>query len=345
VPERLLQACTMHIDFVLILCAGFGTRMGKIGQQLPKALLPIFEKKLIDIQIEYAKRFEPKKILINVHHHAQLITRYIETEYGNSHYPPIQILKEDPILDSGGAIHNVKRVVGSNQRSTLLTLNGDQLVFFNDEQVISRAAQQSETSVSAILPIWVKNSSNASYNQIKVQNNLLKDIIKSDTITTDKPFMTYSGISLTRLDKLPYIGGPTRFFDSVANYHQKKIWVEPVDQDQFEYWDFGTVSNYVNSLYRLLDLYSKNSKSHLVNLADKVNLINSNLIYNDNSLSYNSQNGRVCLKGSPVKNDNEKMLKQRIVSIGSEPSKLPTESGICLDNIFEPVEKMTEHRS
>jgi len=42
----------MQIDYCLILAAGFGTRMGKIGKKLPKVHGPDFEKSLLELQVD-----------------------------------------------------------------------------------------------------------------------------------------------------------------------------------------------------------------------------------------------------------------------------------------------------
>ena len=55
----------MKIDYCLILAAGFGSRMGEIGKILPKVLWHIFEKSLLELEIEYARSLGIKKIFIN----------------------------------------------------------------------------------------------------------------------------------------------------------------------------------------------------------------------------------------------------------------------------------------
>jgi mannose-1-phosphate guanylyltransferase len=68
----------MKVDYCLILAAGFGTRMGLIGKSLPKVMWPIFEKTLLETQIIYARKFNPRKIYINVHHQADIVVDYFQ---------------------------------------------------------------------------------------------------------------------------------------------------------------------------------------------------------------------------------------------------------------------------
>jgi len=68
----------MQIDYCLILCAGIGTRMGPIGEVLPKPLWPIFESTILELQIKYAKEMGVKKIFVNGFHQAEIIKEYLE---------------------------------------------------------------------------------------------------------------------------------------------------------------------------------------------------------------------------------------------------------------------------
>ena len=51
----------------LILAAGKGTRMGEIGKVLPKVLWPIYERSLLELQVQYAKSLGIKDIYIKNH--------------------------------------------------------------------------------------------------------------------------------------------------------------------------------------------------------------------------------------------------------------------------------------
>ena len=70
----------MQIDYCLILAAGFGTRMGEIGKSLPKVLWPIFERSLLELQVEYAKSLGIQKIFINLHHQKDIILDYVQNK-------------------------------------------------------------------------------------------------------------------------------------------------------------------------------------------------------------------------------------------------------------------------
>ena len=56
----------MKIDYALLLAAGYGTRMGIIGKELPKVLWPVYEKTLLELQVDYLKELGVKNIFLNI---------------------------------------------------------------------------------------------------------------------------------------------------------------------------------------------------------------------------------------------------------------------------------------
>ncbi|MCY4030531.1 MAG: NTP transferase domain-containing protein [Hyphomicrobiales bacterium] len=91
-----------HITDAVLLAAGFGTRMGEIGKTIPKPLLPLGEKPLLEHTLEKLEGFGVKRIAINIHHRADDIESYIETRKSRA-----EILLSDErehLLDTGGGI-------------------------------------------------------------------------------------------------------------------------------------------------------------------------------------------------------------------------------------------------
>ena len=100
---------------VLILAAGLGTRMGDLTKDLPKPLLPVKGKPLIDYALNLIEPLQTKNIFVNTHYHADLIQSYISNNYEN-----IKISFEPEILGTGGGIKKI-------HQNDLLVLNTDNL--------------------------------------------------------------------------------------------------------------------------------------------------------------------------------------------------------------------------
>ena len=228
----------MKVDSVLILGAGLGTRMGPVGKSLPKLLWPVFEKSLLELQVEFANSFSPKKIFINTHYEAKKIHDHIESKGLN-----IEVLHEDELLDIGGGIHNLAEKL--NYNGTLLILNGDQFLFF-DESTKDKLFKSSESHVATLVGLEVDSKSG--YNQLLLEKNILSEIAKPDG---NKNYLTYSGISLINLDKLSHSSGASKFFETVANYKKERIAV--IEPSNTEYCDFGTANRYLESMRSVLN--------------------------------------------------------------------------------------------
>ncbi|HES59202.1 MAG: nucleotidyltransferase family protein [Calditrichaceae bacterium] len=86
----------------MILAAGLGTRLRPLTDSIPKALVKINDKTLLEIVINRLKSFGVNGIIINVHHFADQIIQFIKDN--NSFDIQIEISKEEDLLDTGGGL-------------------------------------------------------------------------------------------------------------------------------------------------------------------------------------------------------------------------------------------------
>ena len=114
---------------VLILAAGLGTRMEDLTKDLPKPLLPVKGKPLIDYAFDLIKPLQIENIFVNTHYHADLIQSHIKKYYEN-----IRISLEPEILGTGGGIKKI-------HQNDLLVLNTDNLWQQNFSQEIKKARE------------------------------------------------------------------------------------------------------------------------------------------------------------------------------------------------------------
>ncbi len=100
---------------ILVLAAGYGNRMDDLTKNIPKPMLKINQKMLIDYAIEIAKKISHQRIFVNTHYQNQILESYIKENYID-----IFISHEPNILGTGGAIKKI-------QNDDLLILNTDNL--------------------------------------------------------------------------------------------------------------------------------------------------------------------------------------------------------------------------
>ncbi|OUR92887.1 hypothetical protein A9Q84_20460 [Halobacteriovorax marinus] len=244
----------MKVENAFILGAGLGTRMGEVGKVLPKLLWPVFEKSLLELQVDFAKSLGVQNIYINTHFHAEQIHKYISEKKLN-----INVLHEESLLDIGGGIHNLAKLL--SYKGKVLILNGDQFLF-QEISHYERLINLSDNYTATLLGLKVSHDSG--YNELILENNQLIEITKHDS---KEDYFTYSGSSIINLSKLIPVSGESKFFDSVAKYKDQSVYV--YNHDELEYWDFGTAERYFESMRKVFSL----KQSHLYNF-----LINSNAI-------------------------------------------------------------------
>ena len=100
---------------ILVLAAGYGNRMDDLTKNIPKPMLKINQKMLIDYAIEIAQKISHHRIFVNTHYQNQILESYIKENYID-----IFISHEPNILGTGGAIKKI-------QNDDLLVLNTDNL--------------------------------------------------------------------------------------------------------------------------------------------------------------------------------------------------------------------------
>jgi NDP-sugar pyrophosphorylase family protein/aminoglycoside/choline kinase family phosphotransferase len=104
---------------VFILAAGLGERLCPITDYIPKPLLPILGKPVLQYVIEKLAALPVYKIGINFHHKKEGIETWIKQSVFSKH---IEFFPENPILGTGGALKNAKDFL---KNSTFLVHNSD----------------------------------------------------------------------------------------------------------------------------------------------------------------------------------------------------------------------------
>jgi len=84
-----------------LLAAGNGTRLKPITDTIPKCLLPIRGKPLLEIWLELCSRSGIDEVLINVHAHPEIVREYLARD---GHGLKIKLFEEPTLLGSAGTV-------------------------------------------------------------------------------------------------------------------------------------------------------------------------------------------------------------------------------------------------
>ena len=160
-----------------ILAAGLGTRLKDLTKDLPKPLLKVKGKSLIEWNILKLKRAGFEHIIINTHYLGDLI----EDNIGNGEKFNLKISysREEEILGTGGALIKAKNLIG---RDTFLILSGDLWTDYPFSRLINYDSKK-----KAHLILLKKGK------EKEADMNLKNDYIFVDKKSKE---LTYSGIGL-----------------------------------------------------------------------------------------------------------------------------------------------------
>ena len=86
----------------MLLCAGLSTRLGRLGAERPKPMLPVCGIPILAYGISNLVAHGIRDIVINTHHRGDVIQR--ELEDGRRFGARIQYVQEDVILGTGGGL-------------------------------------------------------------------------------------------------------------------------------------------------------------------------------------------------------------------------------------------------
>lgn len=100
-----------RITTAFVLAAGLGTRMRPITERMPKPMVALAGRPLIDHVLERLAAAGIERAIVNVHHHADLLERHLKSR---SEPPRVEISDERGVLlDTGGGAAKALPLLGS----------------------------------------------------------------------------------------------------------------------------------------------------------------------------------------------------------------------------------------
>ncbi|MCX5716796.1 MAG: sugar phosphate nucleotidyltransferase, partial [Nitrospirae bacterium] len=96
---------------IFLPAAGLGERLRPITYQIPKPLLPVLGKPLLEIILDKFSEISWGRIGINLHYMPELLRRWIkQSAFANR----MELFPEDPVLGTGGALKNAEIFLSDN---------------------------------------------------------------------------------------------------------------------------------------------------------------------------------------------------------------------------------------
>ena len=117
----------------VILSGGLGTRLKPFTEVIPKPLLPIGEKAVLEIQIERLKKYGFDHIFLATNYKADYIEHFFGD--GSRYNVKLEISKEEKPLGTAGPVRLLKERLGES----FIVMNGDILSLVDFEKLFTLA--------------------------------------------------------------------------------------------------------------------------------------------------------------------------------------------------------------
>lgn len=111
----------------MILAAGRGERLRPLTDTMPKPMIPVAGRSMIDRSMDRLAKHGVRRIVVNVHHLGEQIAAHLGSR--------AQIVREDRLLETGGSVKNALPLLGDGP---YFILNGDGLWRDGAQPMLSR---------------------------------------------------------------------------------------------------------------------------------------------------------------------------------------------------------------
>ncbi len=185
------------IKTAMIMAAGYGTRMGELSHRMPKPLLPIANRPVLNLILEKLKNTGIKKVIINIHFKKDLIKKHI----ASSTFTNLQIYfsEEKELMGTGGGIAHAEKYFNNE---TILVINSDILCDISLKDVFRFFIQNQSMACMVVVP----SSNFREYNLVHFRNQQIIDFLpKGKPVQYTKNTGIFTGIQILSPDARKYL--------------------------------------------------------------------------------------------------------------------------------------------
>ncbi|MBV7410983.1 nucleotidyltransferase family protein [Maritimibacter sp. DP1N21-5] len=180
-----------HPDALMLFAAGFGTRMGSLTQAVPKPLIEVEGKPLVDHALDIAHAAGIDRVVANLHYLPEQLA---------AHLAPKGValsLEDEQILETGGGLRQALPLLGEGP---VFTLNTD-AVWSGRNPLEELAATWDPSRMDALLLLLPPDRATG-------HNGTGDFTMTSDGRLSRGPGYVYSGAQIIRTDALADIAEP-----------------------------------------------------------------------------------------------------------------------------------------
>jgi dTDP-glucose pyrophosphorylase len=190
------QRSYLPLDAV-IMAGGVGSRLRPLTDTIPKPMLPVGDKPIVEHNIDRLRSFGIKHLTLSIKYLGQQLIDYFGE--GGDKGMDIRYVTEDEPRGTIGAVSEVKDIYNDY----VLVMNSDLLTNINLEGMFADLIEKKADMVVATVPYEVK----IPYGVIETEGDLIKSLLEKPTYT----YYSNAGIYIIRREHLAKIPTSGRF--------------------------------------------------------------------------------------------------------------------------------------
>ncbi len=243
----------------MILAAGQGTRVRPLSKSLPKPMIPILGKPVMEYLIEHLASFDIREIMVNVSHHHERIENY----FGNGHRWGVEIgYSYEGVRDHGdiiprplgsaGGMRKIQDFSGFFDTSTLV-ICGDAIVDLDLRAALDE--HRKNNALASVIALDVSPSQVSSYGIVVAdEKNRIQCFQEKPRPENARSTLASTGIYIFEpavLDMVP-VGKAFDIGSQLFPLLVEKGMPFFVQQHDFNWIDIGNIADYWAVLQRVL---------------------------------------------------------------------------------------------
>ncbi len=134
---------------VAILAGGFGKRLRPYTEEIPKPLVPVAGRPILEWQIEWLKKYGIEEFVLLVGYRKEKIIEHMGS--GSRLGVKVTYVVEDEPLGTGGALKNAEHILSRND--VFLALNGDIITNLNPLKLVEKVRSGGYIAAIAAIPL------------------------------------------------------------------------------------------------------------------------------------------------------------------------------------------------
>ncbi len=247
-----------------VLGAGMGERLRPLTDQLPKPLIPVFQKPLITYAFDHLMALGVKEFVVNTHH----IPEAYQKQFPDQIYrgARIHFRDESPVrLETAGGIANVQDLIGNEP---FIVYNGDILTDLPLERLLHEHRTRGN-----LVTLGLRSEGPAQHISLNAQTGLITDIRGKLGTGSDGQFL-FTGIYVVEPEFFKWLtpGKVESVIPIFLELIRSGQRLGGVVLDEGQWWDLGSRASYLDAHAGLHELdsrfpsYAAESARHLTSI-------------------------------------------------------------------------------